>query len=74
MCAFLLVHYSQEQSLQQLFKVQGPSRLMPQLHWMALLLGFSCFYRIAASAELMVHELDPDFLAVTFPSFLQQVR
>lgn len=69
MCAFLLVHYSQEQSLRQLCKVQGPSRLMPQLHWMALLLGFSCFYRLAASAELIVHELDPDFFGRDIPFF-----
>ena len=69
--AFLLVHYSQEPTLGQLCKVTSPIPRMPQLHWIAILLGISCFYRVAAAVELVLHEMDRNFFGGEIPFFFE---
>lgn len=67
--AFVLVHYYQDQSLHRLCKVEGVVPVFPQLFWVALLLGFSCFYRLAAAVELILFEMDNNFFGERVPFF-----
>ncbi len=71
LCAFLLVHYYKDEILIRWCRVKTSIPLMPQLHWIALLLGVSCFYRVAAAAELAIHELDRNFFGKEPPFFFE---
>ncbi len=71
LCAFLLVHYYKDETLVNWCHVKTSIPLLPQLHWIALLLGLSCFYRVAAAGELLIHELDRDFFGQEIPFFFE---
>lgn len=67
--AFLLVHYYQESSLQKFCRAKCSVPVMPQVHWIAVLLGISCFYRMAAAIEWFLFELDHTFFEDEVPFF-----
>jgi len=67
--AFLLVHYYQEPSLQKFCRVKSSVPVMPQVYWIAALLGISCFYRMAAAIEWLLFELDHTFFEGEVPFF-----
>ncbi len=67
--AFLLVHYSRDETLQKFCRGSVKTDIFPQIHWIAVILGFSCFYRVAASIELVLHVLDPNFFEGKIPFF-----
>lgn len=67
--AFLLVHYSQESFLVKFCRTKDFGFAIPQIHWIAFILGVSCFYRVAAGVELMIHELDRSFFQGEIPFF-----
>lgn len=67
--AFLLVHYSQDESLKRLCKVRFNTGYFPQIHWIAIILGFCCFYRLAAAVEFMLHKYDNQFFQGDIPFF-----
>ncbi|MBN8444828.1 MAG: hypothetical protein J0M22_05085 [Gammaproteobacteria bacterium] len=69
LCAFLLVHYYKDDFLVRWCKVKTSIPLLPQLHWIALLLGVSSFYRVAAAGELAMHEINRDFFGENIPFF-----
>ena len=67
--AFLLVHYSQDELLQRWCKVKVRTEPYPQIQWIVIILGLCCFYRLAASVEIMIHKIDNQFFQGEVPFF-----
>lgn len=66
---FALIKFYKSISIQRFFGVKGDNFHFPQLQWIAGFIALSCFFKLAAFSELMIHKYNPDFFQDFIPFF-----
>lgn len=67
--AFLIVHYHKEPVLYRLFKVQEPTKRVPQVYLLSLVLAITSMFSFMMAAEVMFFYLDENFFGGDMPFF-----
>lgn len=65
----VLIKFYKSPAIHRIFKVKGEYFHFPQLQWIAGFIALSCFFKLAAFAELMIHEFNRDFFQDFIPFF-----
>lgn len=67
--AFFIVHYHKDRTLYKLFKVTEPTRRVPQVYLLSLVLAFSSLFSFLMAGEIMFYYVDENFFQGEVPFF-----
>lgn len=66
---FVMIRFYKSPAIHRILKVKGEYFHFPQLRWIAGFIALSCFFKLAAFAELLIHEFNSDFFQDFIPFF-----